>query len=324
MRTKYLLLVALAAGCGGDGVFDPYSSGGSTGGNTGGDRLYLGTTATATASGTISVVTHAGDGGVPAVDAKLTAPQAGGGGPICADPNNQGGGTCPTGDIACGTVCCPADHPFHCASTSSCYTTATQAMGFCSLGTSCESCNGVDAPDNQWTTGNQTYLLTGTLDGTTLTASGEGVSLMGTLDGDVLDGTFSGPDGDGSFSAADASNHEVARYCGTYSGGDSGTWNLQTGGGTASGSFAGSLAAGTLSGTASSSSVNLQFTSDEASGTASGSISGGTVSGSWSGGGTSGSWNGSESSCSGGSSVTSASDCCTQTARGLSCPIEGC
>jgi hypothetical protein len=321
MRTRFLLLVTLwIAGCG-DGTFDPNgSSGGGGGGGGDGDQLYLGTTATATAAGTITVVVHHDGDSVPAVDAKITA-EGGGGGAICEDPNNASG-TCPSGEIVCGTVCCPSDHPFLCASNSLCYTGAEMAQFAC--GASCASCNGVDAPDNQSSGGDQTYYVTGTLDGGALSASGDGVSLDGTLDGDVLGGSFSGPDGAGSFSAADASDHDVARYCGTYSGGDSGTWNLQTGGGTASGSFAGSLAAGTLSGTASSSSVDLQFISDFASGTASGSISGGSVTGSWSGGGASGSWSGSTGACSGGSTVTSADDCCTKTARGLLCPIEGC
>jgi hypothetical protein len=180
---------------------------------------------------------------------------------------------------------------------------------------------------SETTSGDSGYVvLTGANDGNDITLDGDGWNLDGNIDGDTISGNFEDPSGDsGLFTANDASDGEVTRYCGQFSGDDSGTWNLQVSG-TANGAFAGSLASGTLHGSESGGSINLNFSGDVASGTAHGTASGGSVTGTWS---TSdgeygGSWNGSTSGCGGGSQPASADDCCVQTSRGLSCPIEGC
>jgi hypothetical protein len=314
----------LAACSDGDGVFEV--GGGGGGGSSGGDQLYLGTVAGSSTSGTLAIVVHPKEGSSGSsgssrgVDAKITT--ASKGGPLCQGPANPNS-TCGAGQVLCQDGCCPSDFPFHCAGSQNCWASAEAAQIEC--GASCLSCNGVSAPDNQGTGGASSVILTGTLsDDGTLSAAGEGWNLSGQIDGQLVEGGFSGPGGeDGSFSAADATDNDVVRYCGSFDGDDSGTWNLQVGGGMASGSFAGSFAGGVLEGTASSSSIELQFVSTDASGTASGQISGGSVSGTWSGSGFAGSWSGT-TPCMGTDSVSSADDCCMQTARGLACPIEGC
>lgn len=70
--------------------------------------------------------------------------------------------------------------------------------------------------------------LTGVLDGTDLLLEGGGYTFGGTLSSGVISGAFSGPGGEtGSFSVSiTTDNAQVALYCGTYDGDDSGVFSL--------------------------------------------------------------------------------------------------
>jgi hypothetical protein len=60
----------------------------------------------------------------------------------------------------------------------------------------------------------------------TLTVSGSGYTFTGTFDGQSrLDGTFTGPTTNGTFVSLEGAELAEA-FCGTYSGGDSGTWSF--------------------------------------------------------------------------------------------------
>lgn len=75
---------------------------------------------------------------------------------------------------------------------------------------------------------NSTVDLTGLLDGNDLGLAGGDYALVGTLSGGVISGEFTGPNGEtGSFSASVTTNGaQVALYCGTYDGDDSGVFSL--------------------------------------------------------------------------------------------------
>lgn len=155
-----------------------------------------------------------------------------------------------------------------------------------------------------------------------------GWKIVVAIEGDSVSGGFTDADGnDGNFAAEDATDSPVLVFCGQYSGGDSGRWNLEVGQGRASGAFSGG-AAGTLTGSRSGSSVSLQFDGDLASGTATGTISGMSISGSWKTGDSSatGSWSGSTQACgaAAGAAGTSGADCCSHSGGKSYCPIEGC
>jgi hypothetical protein len=304
-----------------------------------GDQLFLGTIAGAQkASGIISVVVHAdssssgggllgnGGGSTKAVEAKITTSGGSTGGTsvtcsgAAAAPPMK---TCPqAGQTACGTqYCCDSAHPFLCASTQSCYATAEAAAAACS--SSCSSCDGKAHTVTTGGTG-ASQIVKGTMDGSgRVTMSGGGWQLDGKVENGGISGDYTGPKGSGNFAGVDATNDSVTRFCGTFSGADSGTWNLQTSSSKATGSFAGSFASGNLDGSVSGSSVSLRYSSPSASGTASGTISGSSVSGTYSGD-ASGTWSGGACNVGSGSAPKSAKDCCTQTSRGLMCPIEGC
>lgn len=160
------------------------------------------------------------------------------------------------------------------------------------------------------TTSTLTVRITGTV------AAGGGVTLAGqgwTVNAGILGATFSGvvggPSGAGTISAQDATHDEVTRYCGSFSGADRGTWNMQISDAGASGSFAGQFAAGNIQGGLAGTSLMLTFGIGSSSnrGTASGTVSGAQVSGTWrtSDGGASGSWSGSTAAC---ASMNSAND----------------
>lgn len=138
--------------------------------------------------------------------------------------------------------------------------------------------------------GGRTVSLSGTWSASgRYTLSGNGYSFEGTAGTTSTKGTFTGPDdAKGDFSGENATTTETMRYCGTYRGSGSGTWNFVVSeSGSVSGSFAGT-ADGTLSGTVGGSAVRLAWSGtalgDPASGTAMGTIDqGSTVTGQWSG-----------------------------------------
>lgn len=70
--------------------------------------------------------------------------------------------------------------------------------------------------------------LTGTLNGSELLLEGTGYQFTGTLSGGVISGSFTGPSGEtGSFSVSVTTDGaQVALYCGSYDGDDSGVFSL--------------------------------------------------------------------------------------------------
>jgi hypothetical protein len=232
---------------------------------------------------------------------------------------------CPiAGEGLCGEGhCCPSETPYGCASSGKCYASSAEAAANC--GSSCLACGAAPA------SGGQSSSSSGPSVGGQSSSNG---SVSGELDGTTLTGRFEDPNGGGGvFTAQDATKKPVTKYCGTFSGSDHGTWNLQGGGSSVSGSFQGELASGLLNGKLEGSSLSLTFSGD-ASGEAPGTVSGSSVSGTWrtSDGGYSGTWSGSTSACvgaGGGSGSTKAGNgCCTVVNRGgkmlTACCIEGC
>ncbi len=61
-----------------------------------------------------------------------------GGTQACLPPPAQPFGCSGQSPMDCGEVCCPADHPFNCASTRSCYATEADALAAC--GSACQTC----------------------------------------------------------------------------------------------------------------------------------------------------------------------------------------
>ena len=127
--------------------------------------------------------------------------------------------------------------------------------------------------------------LSGTYDDTTrqVLLSGDGFTLDGTVspDGSELAGSGLAPDGaSGTFTTLNTAL-DPTNYCGTYSGGESGTWNVTTStSGRVTGSFAGTGGAGIIGGTLTGTSVSVTYVGEER-GTASGTVQGTSVSGTW-------------------------------------------
>jgi len=147
-------------------------------------------------------------------------------------------------------------------------------------------------------TGSSPVSLTGTFTSPSgpLVVSGGGYQFNGTVSGSTLSGTWTGPGATGSFTTINSTGgSSVTVYCGTYSGTNTGTWNLAVSGSTVSGSFSDTNGnSGTLSGTVSGSTVTLTISTG---GTATGTINGTSVSGTWSAGNNSGTWSGSSTGC---------------------------
>lgn len=112
--------------------------------------------------------------------------------------------------------------------------------------------------------------------------SGHGWSLEGNFEGRGFSGTFSGPGGaSGDFAGADSATQDAARYCGHYSGSDTGVWNFVV---AEDGSVHGSYSSGSLHGSATGDGVKLSWSEEFASGKATGTVDGnGKVHGTWSG-----------------------------------------
>ena len=153
--------------------------------------------------------------------------------------------------------------------------------------------------------GGGSVALAGTYDDVTraLVVSGSGYTFEGTLSADFksLSGTFTGPTS-GSFSTLTTSSGGVTTYCGTYSGDDSGVWNIViiSATGQVSGTWAdiggdAGLIAGQLTGT------SLDLTDpNEPNTTATGTLQGTSLSGTWSSAseGSTGTFSGSTGGCS--------------------------
>ncbi len=128
-----------------------------------------------------------------------------------------------------------------------------------------------------------------------LDVSGGGYTFSGSLQNGTLSGTWTGPGSSGSFTAlVSGSSGSVTNFCGTFSGSDSGTWDLSQSGMTLSGSYTGSGGSATLSGTLSGTSISLTSPSGA---TAQGTLSGPSMSGTWTSGSHTGTWQGSTSGC---------------------------
>ena len=131
--------------------------------------------------------------------------------------------------------------------------------------------------------------LTGTYSSSSkaLALAGGSYSFTGTLSNRTFSGIYIGPKGAGQFSALSDEGTTVTSYCGTYSGSDSGVWNLTVDtAGNATGAFSSNAGGGSgvLTGTVNGSgALNVTFSGGSASGT----ISGG---GSWTASPASGSW----------------------------------
>ena len=128
-----------------------------------------------------------------------------------------------------------------------------------------------------------------------LSVSGGGYTFTGTRSNGVLSGTFAGPGvTSGAFTAlVSTGSQPVSIFCGTFSGSDSGSWNLAMSGSNLSGSFTGGAGSSFLTGTRSGDHVSLTFVNGSATGTLEDYWS--TVSGTWmtNGGSQSGTWTGS-------------------------------
>ncbi len=133
-------------------------------------------------------------------------------------------------------------------------------------------------------------------DDQSFTISGGGYTFSGTISGGAIGGTYSGPNGDGSFSIFDEGDGAVTTFCGTFSGDQSGTWNMIVQGGEAAGTYGGTVS-GYFEGNVSGQTVTITYDSLGGVSSASGTISGSSMTGAWSGGGESGTWEGSTSAC---------------------------
>lgn len=337
----FVVVHAALACSSGDSAANRSSDGGTTPRVEDGDRLFEGTLSTEGGeAGVCTLVIHSDRSaeGILVTRAGVTRLKGTGGltrMQLGADPPSSCGwsppttsGTCSSTSVRCGDACCPASSPFRCAALGKCYRTQEGAAAAC--GSACLACGVTPPPGTSDDAG----------------APDAGTSFGGTLKGQIEDGVMTGTFVDaygtgGIFSAQDATNAKVARFCGTFAGGETGTWNLQFAGQVASGSFQGDLVEGQLTGTVSGSSVSLSFSDDLGTGTATGTISGATISGTWRAGGTSGTWTGSEGACltspgaaPGGTSTTTSSGttgstgCCKSVERNgktmTACCIEGC
>jgi len=141
-----------------------------------------------------------------------------------------------------------------------------------------------------------------TLGGTFITttnalgATGGGWTIAGTLAGGKMTGTYVNGSRTGIYTLEHNVSNSVAVYCGTFTGGADGTWNLTVNGTSLSGVYAeaGGTPA-TLTGTVG---ANLSIT--YAAGTATGTFTDGAhtaMSGSWTAGSATGTWTGSIAAC---------------------------
>lgn len=121
-------------------------------------------------------------------------------------------------------------------------------------------------------------------------------TFTGTYSNGTISGSFTGP-GSGSFVAHSNARETVQSFCGTYTGDSDGIWNLLRRGSTVSGVYNDvDGTTGQLSGSASGNNVSITFTG----GSASGSISGSQISGTWqTSDGASGTWSGRLNGCRG-------------------------
>jgi hypothetical protein len=132
--------------------------------------------------------------------------------------------------------------------------------------------------------------------GTAFTFSGGGYNFNASSAGDTITGSYNGPKGDGSFTLLSSGGGGATTYCGTFSGTQSGVWNVTVSGSNVSGSYTATSAGvgGTLSGSVGGSNMSLSASGGV---TATGTISGASVSGSWSAPGENGTWTGSSGGC---------------------------
>lgn len=153
------------------------------------------------------------------------------------------------------------------------------------------------------TNDSQTTTLSGTFDSSTkaLNLSGGGFTFTGAIDNGQMTGTFTGPNSaTGTFSGLNSTTATVTRYCGTFTGTQSGVWNFEVANGKVLGAVvqtpkpgqSGLSIVGTLSGS------TFTFTvAGITTVTGTGTIQGGSTSGTWSGGTDSGTFSGSSSAC---------------------------
>ncbi len=143
--------------------------------------------------------------------------------------------------------------------------------------------------------GGGTETLTGTYNPDTkqINATGGGYTFTGTFASKKLTGSYNGPKGAGAWSAFDKKDGAVDRYCGTYSGDDSGNWNLSRSKDALAGTASSGGGAIVLTGNVSGSNVTITIPN----GTATGTISGSSMSGTWSSSGDNGTWSGSKTAC---------------------------
>ncbi len=119
---------------------------------------------------------------------------------------------------------------------------------------------------------------------------GAGYSFEGVVAGQLLSGTYSGPNGaSGSFSAVNTQESTATTYCGSYSGDQSGVFNMAV---SANGRVVGVWAGGGESGRFTGEVVGTTITISDGFGMATGTIQGNKVSGTWSEGSESGTWTG--------------------------------
>lgn len=135
--------------------------------------------------------------------------------------------------------------------------------------------------------------LTGTYSSSTkaVNLSGGGHTLVGTVNSSgELKGAHHGTGGDGTFATQRGTSSEVAQFCGTFAGDDTGTWNLSKRANSLVGAFASDGGdSGSLTGTLSGSSISITFSG----GTAAGTLTSATaMNGTWTAGVASGTWTG--------------------------------
>jgi len=142
--------------------------------------------------------------------------------------------------------------------------------------------------------GQSAVSLSGTFSTSTkaVNLSGGGHTLAGTVNSTSgeLSGAHHGTGGDGTFATQKGTSSEVQQFCGTFTGDDTGTWNLSKRANSLVGAYAADGGGdGSLSGTLSGSSISITFSG----GTASGTLTSATaMNGTWTAAPASGTWTG--------------------------------